>query len=90
MDTIIQAIEHGHISPRDICFDRIRRQGYADHGIRDQLNYGRNILSSQEQLAQYLFSYGWMVRKHTMTQRCSGWRNSIMHRPSVGLPDRKR
>ena len=33
---------------------------------------------------------GWMVRKHTMTQRCSGWRNSIMHRPSVGLPDRKR
>lgn len=62
MDTIIQAIEHGHISPRDICFDRIRRQGYADHGIRDQLNYGRNILSSQEQLAQYLFSYGLMVQ----------------------------
>ncbi len=57
MDHIIQAIEHGHIAPSDICFNLIRRHGGADYGIREQLNYGRKTIINQEQLAQYLFSY---------------------------------
>ena len=62
MDHIIQAIEHGHIVPSDICFNLIRRHGGADYGIREQLNYGRKTIINQEQLAQYLFSYGLMVQ----------------------------
>ena len=53
MDHIIQAIEHGHIAPSDICFNLIRRHGGADYGIREQLNYGRKTIINQEQLAQY-------------------------------------
>ena len=33
---------------------------------------------------------GWMVRKHTMTQRCSGWRSSTMHRHSEERQDQKK
>lgn len=41
--------------------NRLRSHFMADFGIQNQLDYGRAILETPEQLAQYWFCYGLMV-----------------------------
>ena len=49
------------ITEKNVNFTRIRRLYMKDSNIKDSLNYGREILNRQDQLDQYLFSYGLMV-----------------------------
>jgi hypothetical protein len=61
-DLIISAIEVGAIRPSNISFDGLRAFAGRDHGRWRELGRGRAILGSQEQLAQYLYSYGPMTK----------------------------
>lgn len=62
VDMIVEAIRTGQISANDISFTRIKE--FADCGREcwAQLGRGRAILSSPEQLDQYLRSYGPMTK----------------------------
>lgn len=62
-DAIAQAIACGQLHAGNISADAIRRIGMADHDARGRLDYGRKILRGQDELAQYLWSYGNMVRR---------------------------
>lgn len=61
-DQIVQAINSGLLTRSNISFDRLRRLAGRDCGVWDELGRGRSILSSTEQLDQYLHSYGPMTR----------------------------
>jgi SAM-dependent methyltransferase len=63
-DTLIEAIKAGAIHADNVSFDLIRDIAGKDHGYDCWLGleHGRGILGSQEQLDQYLYSYGPMTR----------------------------
>ena len=61
-DTIIEAIRAGTIHTGNISFDRLRGAAARDHDLWRELGRGRAVLSSQQQLDQYLYSYGPMTR----------------------------
>lgn len=63
-DRIKQAIESKAINTNNVSFDIIRSISRVDYGQDTwlQLGRGRSILSSQEQLNQYLHSYGLMIK----------------------------
>jgi hypothetical protein len=54
----------------------IKQIAATDHSVWGELGRGRSILDSQQQLDQYLYSYGPMIK--------SQWDNTF---PSVSLPD---
>lgn len=61
-DTLIQAIIDGTINRSNISFDHIRNTASRDLGRKSELGWGKNILDTQEQLAQYLYTYGPMIK----------------------------
>jgi hypothetical protein len=61
-DIILASINTNTINTNNITFALIRRIGGRDSGIWDQLGRGRNILSTHQQLDQYLYSYGLMIK----------------------------
>ncbi len=63
-DRVQDAIREGKIHAGNISFDKLREIAGEDYGIIvwNQLGRGRNILCSQEQLNQYLHSYGPMTK----------------------------
>lgn len=62
-DTIIASIEAGELNSGNISFDMLRGIAGRNHGVWDQLGRGRAILTSEEELDQYLYSYGPMTRR---------------------------
>ena len=61
-ETIDEAIQTGTIHSGNISFDLLRNIGGIDRDLWDELGRGRYILSSQDQLDQYLYSYGKMTK----------------------------
>jgi hypothetical protein len=74
-DRIIDAIRNSKISASNISFNNLRGLAARDHGAWNELGRGRSILTSIEQLDQYLYSYG------PMTQ--SQW---VAFAPSATIP----
>jgi hypothetical protein len=74
-DVIIEAIHNGQISTSNISFERLRDVAGRDLGCWNALGRGRSILTSVDQLDQYLYSYGPMTR--------SQWAGFL---PSVSVP----
>lgn len=60
-DRVLNAIGSGEINTENISFQKIISFRRQITGIHDQLGYGRNILTSYQQLDQYLHSYGNMI-----------------------------
>jgi len=60
-DRILNAITIGELNTSNISFERLKSFRRQLLGIHEQLGYGRNILTSYEQLDQYLHSYGNMT-----------------------------
>ena len=60
-DEILRLINTKSINKENISFNLIRQMGCRDLGIRNQLNYGRTIPASHDQLDQYLYTYGPMI-----------------------------
>lgn len=75
-DKLIGKIKRGILHKHNISFDLIREHAKEENGIKDQLNWGKAILKSQDQLNQYLHTYGPMIK--------SQWKNTLS---SVSLPD---
>lgn len=61
-DVILESINTNYINNDNISFNLIRQIGGRNLDIRGQLGYGRNVLSSHDQLDQYLYTYGPMVQ----------------------------
>lgn len=62
-DTIVEAIRVGSINQENISYQLIRRLAGWDCGCWQELDRGRAILTSIEQLDQYLYSYGPMTKE---------------------------
>jgi SAM-dependent methyltransferase len=60
-DVVIQSIQAGLINGQNILFERIKLVAGRDAKCWDELGRGRNVLTSHEQLDQYLYSYGPMT-----------------------------
>lgn len=60
-DHILNAIANGDLNTGNISFDNIREFRRQLMGVHEQLGHGRNVLTSCDQLDQYLHSYGNMV-----------------------------
>lgn len=75
-DVVQDAIREGRIGAGNVSFKTLRNVAGRDRGCWDQLDRGRKIITSYEQLDQYLYSYG------PMTQ--SQWLNFL---PKVTIPD---
>ncbi len=74
-DTVIEAIRAGSLGAGHISYPLIRRIAGRDCGCWSELDRGRAILTSIEQLDQYLYSYGPMTHAQ--------W-NQVL--PSIQLP----
>lgn len=74
-DLIIEAINNGQISASNISFKRLREVAGRDLDCWGALGRGRSILTSVDQLDQYLYSYGLMTQDQ--------WTRFL---PSVSLP----
>lgn len=74
-DKIKQAIKSKYITSDNISFDVIKSIAGRDCDVWDELGRGRSILNSQEQLDQYLYSYGPMIK--------SQWSNLL---ESISIP----
>jgi len=62
-DRVIQAIAEGELTADNISFDKI--VGFRkNHELWRTLGRGRAVLSTTEQLDQYLYSYGRMIKSH--------------------------
>ena len=61
-DLIINAINSGLLSEKNISFDTIKQIASRDNDLWNQLGRGRAILDKSEELDQYLYSYGPMTR----------------------------
>ena len=63
-DRVKKAIKEGQIHAGNISFAKLREIAGQDYGIIvwNQLGRGTNILCTQEQLNQYLYSYGPMTK----------------------------
>lgn len=66
-DAIVTALQKGRLTHQNICFDEIRGIGKHDHDLKGGLKSGTKILSSMEELAQYLYSYGPMTQRQWRT-----------------------
>jgi hypothetical protein len=60
-DRILNAIAISALNTKNISFQKLREFRGQFLGVHEQLGYGRNILTSHEQLDQYLHSYGNMT-----------------------------
>jgi hypothetical protein len=60
-DRILNAIAIGELNTENISFQKLIDFRRQLPGVHEQLGYGRNILTSYEQLDQYLHSYGNMT-----------------------------
>jgi SAM-dependent methyltransferase len=60
-DTIIEAIRAGRMNAGNISYQRLRSIAGRDCGCWNELGRGRAILTSHDQLDQYLYSYGPMT-----------------------------
>jgi hypothetical protein len=67
VDTVVGALQLGLMNCDNISFKSIREYAKTDHGLKEQLGYGRSILSSTEELDQYLYSYGPMIESQWET-----------------------
>ena len=72
-DKVITAIANDQITEDNISFNLIRQiaGNENDSAVWRSLGYGRNILTSSEQLNQYLYSYGPMIQSQWV-QICEG------------------
>ena len=61
-DKIIEAIKANSINFGNVSFDLLRSFAATDHDIWGELGRGRTILTSIQQLDQYLYSYGLMTK----------------------------
>jgi len=61
VDVVTDAIESDEITNDNISFDMIKNIAAFNHEVWSELGRGRGILDSQEQLNQYLYSYGPMI-----------------------------
>ena len=61
-DILLEAIQSGEITAGNISFDKLRSVAGRDRGCWDQLDRGRKILVSHDELDQYLKSYGPMTK----------------------------
>lgn len=62
-DKITKEISKKTINPENISFDLIRKKAIASFpDVWDELDRGHSILTSQEQLDQYFYTYGPMVQ----------------------------
>ena len=61
IDDVISAITDGRVTGKNISAANIRHVGRKDLGLHDQLDYGRKIPETVEELDQYLYSYAPMV-----------------------------
>ena len=62
IDSLERAIENKQLTNENISFDMVRFIAGQDLDLRHTLGYGRNIPNTVDQLNQYLYSYGPMVR----------------------------
>lgn len=60
-DPVVTGIRNGILTSESISFECLRRFAGRDAGKWSELGRGREILSSTEQLDQYLYSYGPMI-----------------------------
>jgi len=63
VDIVRQAIEKGEICISNISFDKLRSVAGINRELRDHLDRGKKIPDSCDELDQYLYSYGLMVKK---------------------------
>lgn len=63
IDAVVAAIGSGELHRDNISFDLLRRRHAADRDLRDRLEWGKAILTSQAELDNYLYSYGPMTRR---------------------------
>ena len=61
-DKIVKLIISKNIDTENISFDLIRKIAGKDYDIWHKLGRGRAILNSEEELDQYLYSYGPMIK----------------------------
>lgn len=61
-DVVVTAIRKGTLSAGSISFQNLRRLAGRDVHLWSELERGRAILSTTDQLDQYLYSYGPMIR----------------------------
>lgn len=61
-DTIIDSIQSAVIRSDNVCFDLLRHVAGRDVGSFYNLDRGRAVLSSEDELDQYLYSYGLMIK----------------------------
>lgn len=63
-DVIVKAIQTRALHAGNISFDQLKKLAGKDHGQKcwHELGRGRSILTSQEQLDQYLYTYGKMTK----------------------------
>ena len=66
-DKIEKIIALKNINTENISFNLIRHYAKRDNGIKDNLNYGRAILDSEDELDQYLYTYGLMIKSQWET-----------------------
>lgn len=72
---MVEAIRAGRVTADNISFGTLRNLAGRDRGCWAQLGRGRSILSSHDQLDQYLYSYGPMTE--------SQWQHFL---PKVAIP----
>lgn len=58
---IDNAIAKRQLTTMNINTENLRRLLMHDYGLKDQLNWGKKILSSKEELAQYWYTYSKMI-----------------------------
>lgn len=75
-DPVVEAIGKGILSSQKISFQYLRRFAGRDTGKWSELGRGREVLSTIEELDQYLYSYGPMI--------CSQWQHLL---DKVRIPD---
>lgn len=61
-DAILSAIQTRQLNTDNISFDEIKRIAARDNDCWNQLGRGRAILTSTDELDQYLYSYGPMTK----------------------------
>lgn len=62
-DKLTECLESGIINADNISFDLVRKELKRDIGVKHELDYGRAVLTSQDQLDQYWYTYAPMIQK---------------------------
>ncbi|BFM09607.1 hypothetical protein [Halioxenophilus aromaticivorans] len=77
-DRVIEGLRANSINKGNISFDLIRNFAGIDLNLWDRLGRGRAILNSEEELDQYLYTYGPMIS--------SQWRIILYELGNLNLP----